>query len=94
MLKASAVDGQPCTQRLVGDRVVEKAGAGAAALLCDGQRKKPLVAQALVILGGVAGVAVMRGRTGRKIGGHLAASALQALLLGGELKIHAWTLLG
>jgi len=58
------------------------------------QLGEAFLAQAVVVLGRMAGVAVMRCRTGREIGGQLAALVLQASLLGAELKIHARFLLG
>jgi hypothetical protein len=47
------------------------------------------LAQTFVILDRVAGVAVMCGRPPSEIGRQLTTSVLQALLIGGELKIHA-----
>jgi hypothetical protein len=81
-------------QRLIGDRVVQKACTSAAPFRADRQREEAFLAQAVVVLGRMAGVAVMRCRAGREIGGQLAALLLQASLLGAELKIHARFLLG
>ena len=51
--------------------------------------KEPFLAQAVVVLDGVAGIAVMQPRPTGEIGRQLATFVLQALLLGGELKIHS-----
>jgi hypothetical protein len=88
------VEGERCrraalAQHFVGDRVIEKAGARAAPFLADTEREKSFLAQTLVILDGVAGVAVMRRRPASEIGRQLTAFVLQALLPGGEMKIHA-----
>src|SRR4051794_40682453 len=76
-------------QRFIGDRVVEKACAQTSPFLADRQRQEPFLTQAVVVLDGMAGVAIVRRRPGTEIEGQLAALVLQALLLGGELKIHA-----
>jgi hypothetical protein len=61
----------------------------AAATAIRPSREKSFLAQTLVILDGVAGVAVMRCRPASEIGRQLTAFVLQALLPGGEMKIHA-----
>ena len=55
-------------QRFVGDRVIEKACAQAAPLLPYCQRQEAFVAQTVVILDRMAGIAVMRCRAGQEIG--------------------------
>ena len=88
MLKASAVEGAARAELLVGDRVIEQAGAMAAPLLVDRQREEAFVAQPLIILDRVARLTIVRRRPGGEIGRQLAAFLLQALLFGSELKIH------
>ena len=75
-------------QRLVGDRVVEEAGAGAAPLLADGEFEKPFRAKPVVVLGRMRCVAVVVGRTGGEVGCQVQATLLQALLVLGEREIH------
>jgi hypothetical protein len=76
ILKASAVDGQPLAQRFIGDRVVEKACAQTSPFFADRQRQEPFLAQAVVVLDGMAGLAIVRRRPGTEIGGQLAAFVL------------------
>jgi hypothetical protein len=83
----------PLAQHFVGYRVIEKAGPRAAPFLADSEREKPFLAQTFVILDRMAGVAVMCCRPLSEIGRQLTTSVLQALLIGGELKIHASALL-
>jgi hypothetical protein len=64
------------TQHFVGDRVIEKACAQTSPFLADGQRQEPFLTQAVVVLDGMAGVAIMRRRPGGEIGGQLAAFVL------------------
>ena len=76
-------------ERLVRDGVIEQAGALAAPFPADGQREKALLAQAIVVLDGMAGVAVVRRRAGREIRRQLAALLLQPLLFAAEREIHS-----
>ena len=88
MLKASAVDGQPASQRLVSARVVEQARTPAAPFLADNRGKETFLTQPLVILDGMAGVPVVCRRASSKIRRQRAAFTSQPLLLGGELEMN------
>ena len=75
-------------QCFVGDRVVEKAGAGAAPFRRDTQCQKSFLAEALIIFDRVACIAVVPSRASREVGGQLAAFFLQNLLLRAQPEIH------
>jgi hypothetical protein len=77
----------PLGEDFVCERVIKKARAQPAPFFADRQGQEPVFAQAVIILDGMAGVAVMYRRPRSKIGRKLSAFVLQALLLGGELKI-------
>ena len=79
----------PLSEHLIGERVIEKACARATPFLADRQSQEPCLAQALIILDGMACVAVVRCRTSSEISRQLAAFVPSALLFGGELKIQA-----
>jgi hypothetical protein len=63
-------------QRFISDRVVEKACAQTSPFLADRQRQEPFLTQAVVVLDGMAGLAIVRRREGGEIGGQLAAFVL------------------
>jgi len=75
-------------QRLISNRVVEKARTTAAPFLPDRQRENAFLAQPLIILERMACIAVVRCRALGKIRRQFQAFLLQPALLGGEGEIH------
>jgi hypothetical protein len=79
-------------ERFVGDCVVEETGTGAAPGGGDGQVQKAILAEPLVILGGVRRVAVVLAGADGEPGREGQAALLQALLFLTESEIHALAL--